>query len=254
MYRLCQCLSDTNIVLPIRKLLSDKIDISLTTANEHYCSVIKTVISSLQQNKYFQEARNFANIAEIESIDIIITEWTLRASENLNSIEFWENCWDSLIAADTSLISAFKVLNKFVIQVSSVVVQCFLVFKCLIASQNFENTNECLVLETQLWKCVVEIESDLNIKESYSSQWTKIWSDIIVFMKSKKDKKTSTASHSVDSTLLNDKISKSLDIVIENLLTNGCIEKAHEVALLFGYNHQDLDIIQVRKFIKFHLL
>ncbi|CAG2171671.1 unnamed protein product, partial [Oppiella nova] len=202
------------------KLLSAKIDVEhgFKATNETYCAIVKTVISNLQHNGYFIEARNFANNAEIESIDLIINEWTLRAAHNLDSFEFWINCWDSLTAIDDSLVSSFKVFNKFLSQIPSLTIKSYLIFKCLIASQHFDNQRESSAFEVMLWKCIVQIENNVMDCENDNNIWSRIWSDII-------------------------EPNKTLDKVIEKLLNNSCIEKAHEVSLLFQYSHQDLDII-----------
>ena len=200
------------------------------------------MISSLQQKGHFVEARNLANVAEIESNDLIINEWSLRALQNLDSIEFWAKCWDSLKAIDPSLESGFKVFHKFLSQVSSLIVKCFLIFKCLIASQNFDNQRESSVLETTLWKCVLRIESDCYEK---SHIWSGIWSDIIAFIKSNKNLKPKTSLEIITTDSSTQEIHKTMNNVMEKLLNNSCVEKAQEVGHIFNYNHPDLDIVLV---------
>ena len=222
-------------------MLSDDINADKSGSNdERYINVINKVISSLQQNGHYSEARNIAKIAEIESKDLITNEWSLRAKHNLNSFEFWEKCWDSLISIDPSLHSAFKVFHKFLSQISSLVVKCFSIFKCMIASQHFEDQKESNILETMLWKCVIKIEKNYEKNQI----WSRIWSDIIAFIKSNRNKNLNTFD-GMSSDNMSSEEHKTIDKVMEKLLNNSCIEKAQELSHLFNHNHQDLDIVIV---------
>ena len=227
-------------MLPVSQLLAKTDDpcAALKATNPTFCSQISSLVLQLQRSGHFAEARGLVNCAELESNEFVINEWTLRAEHSLESFDFWSKCWHSLLAIDPSMRSALKLFSKFVPQMPSLVVKCYLVFKCMIASKNLKNDKESALFESMLWNCVIGVESDAQD----NSIWPHVWTDVIEFFKSERHSNMELTEHSV----VHSSVERSIvDKLIEELLNNRCIEKAQQVSRLFDHNHPDLDIIVV---------
>jgi len=59
--------------------------------NSEYLKLTKEVVFALQKENYFNEARNFAQIAGISSEEVLINEWSVKAKVNKESAVFWTN-------------------------------------------------------------------------------------------------------------------------------------------------------------------
>lgn len=197
---------------------------------------IPPLVNLLKFFNIFLCEKNYYHVENLKAFN----EWTLRAEQNLDSFEFWDKCWHSLQSIDPSMRSTFTLFHKFLTRIPSLIVKCFLIFKCLIASKQSDNHKESETLESMLWDCVISIES----AGQESSVWSEIWSDIMAYFKSNKQS-INRLPTKLNSSVNSDQMSKTIDKVIEKLLNNRCIEKAQEVSRLFKYNHQDLDIILV---------
>ncbi|KAF7495080.1 Spatacsin [Sarcoptes scabiei] len=318
-YLFSQCLNNVpDFVLPIADLLQIEPNDEPETK---YGEVLRPLIFDLQESGHFDEARNIVNFLTSSDVnEFIINEWMLKAkkadlNKNPNSVKidisFWENCWSQVITIDPSMLSAYKVMERFVEQLepTQMLIKSFVLLKCLLAietilrnrlethhetftSQNLHddsssladvsiNTNSCSNLdfiedyfkyEKLLWKSIVECEHYLHTtilstqtdQQSIDHQelilaWQEVWKQIISYFNSSsmikiiipgiEEKFISFVLPSIENhlkTRINiDKIKQtSLNQVIGKLLDHFCFAKAHQVAEMFGYYHEDFVLIE----------
>lgn len=238
-------MSETGVSVDVKKFLETDVIFKNAPLSAQYKDLVLLTVQKLQELHYFNEAKQFAVIGSVDSQEIVVNEWTIRAENNRESYGFWVDCWSNLVTTDSSLSTVLDLFRVYCLEVLNPLVKAFLLFKCLTASDL--NDINCENMETQLWLAIVDIE--LQIEEVDGETWNKLSDEIFYYLKFRKI----NSSFSKKTIKLSDNKAQILfKIILKKLANFGCIEEAQKVAAIFGVTNSDLEIIEVSTLFNFN--
>lgn len=193
------------------------------------------MVYSLQEKRYFDEAKKFAEINGIDCEQIHINEWMMRLSSDL-SFETWKVCLKTL-EAQIQPKYIRKLISHYVDRCIAVnpVTGAFLLAKDFSLAYQARCPNLVLRdIESNLWMTVIKIESNPSTKTHH---WNEVWSIIlnccdinIEFERNELCK-------------LKPNECQILDVLIGKMLNHGKSRLASRICLIFNHRSRDLDII-----------
>jgi len=247
LYRLCKCLSETDMEVSVLELI--KID----EDSDQYQEFVRSITFSLQDRRYFGEAMQFATIAGIDLDFVIVSEWNVKSSATIDSIEFWQECLSQIEKQSISFDNIIHFMNGSIEKTRSIVVRTYLLAKkCLYNLKNKsakEVVDEC---EICLWTDIIHLESETKLASRTTHAPNKrqeeidtIWEVISTFGEFEVDHSIEYLKRNLKPNILTPDQYTTLDHIIGRLISAGNIKTANRVASLFEYSNVDLLIVEV---------
>uniref|UniRef100_T1KZF7 Spatacsin C-terminal domain-containing protein n=1 Tax=Tetranychus urticae TaxID=32264 RepID=T1KZF7_TETUR len=146
LYRLSQCLQDTDLKLSIPDLLSTQ------SGTKKYNDSILEVVYSLQDKGFYSEAQQFAAITEINEEKIFINEWRKKILKDASNFSLWKSCFIDLEKRQIDLTILRSFIAEFRNSVESELIKAFIHAKDFYYATRLEcDPVETTINEIDLW-------------------------------------------------------------------------------------------------------
>ncbi|RWS07920.1 spatacsin-like protein [Dinothrombium tinctorium] len=236
MYRLSQCLENTSLNLNVSLFLNCREE------SEEYKQAVLKFVAKLQELQYFSEASHFAIICNVNSDEVYLNEWRVKAEKRKEEILMWKEGLSSLESANISETSLLQFCLNFVDEINSPITKLYLLVKMLSYTIDLMK-KETLDIERTFWEIALKVEMT-NKTPDYNTHWSDIWTiltrisrELEIEIEYKVDKESREVCQLKEIEI------RCLDNILEKLFCAGCIEMAFRAANIFNYTSRDLDIV-----------